>query len=100
MDLEKQFHKDMIGIYEKAKNECGYIATRFIQMVAEKGGLVTAKELINKDEDTYGFERLYELKRLDLSVEALVLEDKYKDLFTSFEKKKCKDRLKKYGYYK
>ena len=97
MDLEKQFHKDMIGIYDKAKNDCGYVATRFIQMVAEKGGLVTAKELITKDEDTYGFERLYELKRLDLSVEALVLKDKYKNLFTRFEKKKCKDRLKKYG---
>ena len=100
MDLEKQFHKDMVGIYEKAKNDCGYIATRFIQMVAEKGGLATAKDLIIKDEDTYGFERLYELKRLDLSIEALVLEDKYKNLFTSLEKKRCKDRLKKYGYYK
>ena len=55
MDLEKQFHKDMIGIYDKAKNDCGYVATRFIQMVAEKGGLATAKELITKDEDTYGF---------------------------------------------
>lgn len=100
MNLEKQFHKDMIGIYEKAKNDCGYIATRFIQMVAEKGGLNTAKELISKEEDTYGFERLYELKRLDLSVEALVLDDKYRNLFTDIEKKKCKERLKKYGFFK
>jgi len=90
MDLEKQFHRDMVGIYERAKNECGYLATRFIQMVADKGGLATAKELIIKDEDTYGFERLYELKRPDLSVEALVLKDKYMDLFTSFEKKDVK----------
>lgn len=100
MDLEKQFHKDMVGVYEKAKNECGYIATRFIQMVADKGGLATAKELILKDDDTYGFERLYELKRLDLSVEAVVLDDKYSTLFTLNEKKVCKDRLKKYGYLK
>lgn len=98
MDLEKQFHKDMVGIYEKAKNECSYIATRFIQMVAEKGGLLTAKELIIKDEDTYGFERLYELERLDLSVEALVLDSKYKSLFTNFERKRCYERLKRYGY--
>jgi hypothetical protein len=99
MDLEKQFHKDMVGIYERAKNECGYVATRFIQMVADKGGLATAKELIIKDDDTYGFERLYELKRLDLSVEALVLDNEYRSLFTSYEKQRCKDRLKKYGYY-
>ena len=98
MDLEKQFHKDMVGIYEKAKDECGYVATRFIQMVAEKGGLTTAKELIIKDEDTYGFERLYELKRLDLSVEALVIKNKYTSLFSKYEKQKCRNRLKKYGF--
>ena len=98
MELEKQFHKDMVGIYEKAKNECGYVASRFIQMVAEKGGLITAKELIMKDDDTYGFERLYELNRLDLSVEKLVLDDKYSPLFSSYEKRRCLERLKKYGY--
>lgn len=68
-------------------------------MVADKGGLATEKELIIKDDDTYGFERLYELKRLDLSVEALVLDNKYRSLFTIYEKKRCSDRLKKYGHY-
>jgi hypothetical protein len=97
MDLEKQFHKDMVSIYEKAKKDCNYVATRFIQMVAEKGGLITAKELIIKDEDTYGFTRLYELGRLDLSVEALALDDKYKSLFSDHERI-CYERLKKYGY--
>lgn len=100
MDLKKQFHRDMISIYEKAKDECGYVATRFMQMVVEKGGLATAKELIIKNVDTYGFERLYELKRLDLSVEALVLNNKYRSLFSSYERQRCRDRLKKYGYYK
>ena len=100
MNLEKQFHIDMVEIYEKAKRECGYIATRFIQMVAEKGGLETAKELINKNIDTYGFEKLRELNRLDISVEALVLEEKYKELFTEYEKKRCKDRLEKCGFIK
>lgn len=97
-DLEKQFHKDMVKIYEKAKNECSYTPTRFIQMVSEKGGLKTAKELIIKNIDSYGFERLRELKRLDLTVEALVLRNKYKKLFSSYERKKCIDRLKKCGF--
>jgi hypothetical protein len=98
MEMEKEFHKDIVAIYEKAKNECRYIATRFIQMVAEKGGLSAAKELIIKDGDTYGFGKLYDLHRLDLSVEALVLKEKYSSLFSDFEKRKCSERLKKYGH--
>jgi hypothetical protein len=46
------------------------------------------------------FKNSAEVGRLDLSVEALVLENKYNNLFTSFEKKKCKDRLEKYEYFK
>ncbi|MEH7111738.1 hypothetical protein V7124_05060 [Neobacillus niacini] len=45
MDLKKEFHKDMIAIYQNAKKECGYNATRFLQMVAAKDGLTGAKKL-------------------------------------------------------
>lgn len=36
--LEIDFHKEMIDIYRKAKEECGYNATRFLQMVPNDGG--------------------------------------------------------------
>ena len=99
MYLEGKFHIAMVGIYESAKRECGYNATRFLQMISEIGGLETAKQLILKENETYGFERLWELKRLDLSVEALVLSNEFKELFTFQERKICKDRLEKYGFY-
>lgn len=38
-ELELRFHKAMIQIYEHAKSDCKYNATRFIGMVADKGGL-------------------------------------------------------------
>ena len=35
---------------------------------------------------------------LDLSLEALIIKDKYKELFTEEQREKCLNRLKKYGY--
>lgn len=97
-ELEINFYKDMLDIYEEAYVQCNYRATRFKQMVANEGGVKTAKKLICKNGGTAGFEKLYEYKRLDLSVEALVCQEKYKELFTEEEITMCKERLKEYGY--
>lgn len=98
MDLRRQFHEDMKEIYTRAKKECGYVASRFLQMLGEKGGIDTARSLILKDGGTDGFAKLWEMGRLDLSVEALVLKEEYKELFTEEERKICKERLNEYGY--
>jgi hypothetical protein len=87
--------KDMKCIYRIAKKELGYNATRFLQFVSEKGGLQAAKTLISKDGETYGFEVLWEHKRLDLFVEAHVLRLEYNDLFSDHEREICKERLKR-----
>lgn len=81
-ELESKFHIEMINIYKTAKKECGYNATRFLQLVNEKGGLNAAKQLINNPKGTEGFAKLYLYKRLDLSVEAHVIKSEYKELFT------------------
>lgn len=71
---------------------------RFFQLVAEKGGLLAAKQLIAKAGGTDGFTRLWEHGRLDLSVEAHVLKPEYESLFTSGEREICRNRLEEYGY--
>lgn len=96
--LEDQFHGAMVQIYEQAKAECDYVATRFIQMVAEKGGLRTAKELLSKDSPQEGFTRLWECGRLDLTVEALVLKPKFASLFNKAEREEARRRLEEYDY--
>lgn len=96
--LEKQFHTDMLSIYKTAKADCGYTATRFLQLVSSIGGLAAAKQLIAKPGGTDGFAKLYECGRLDLSVEAHVLKEKYAELFTDEEKQLCRERLKQYGF--
>ena len=46
-ELDIEFHRAMVDIYERARNEANYVATRYIQMVAEHGGVESAKILIN-----------------------------------------------------
>ncbi|QNU65417.1 hypothetical protein EHE19_010755 [Ruminiclostridium herbifermentans] len=99
-DLEKKFFENMKNIYIRADKECGYRATRFLQMLNEKGGVNTAKILISKPGGTEGFAKLWELGRLELSVEALVIQDEFQELFTQEEIDSCIERLKEYGYIK
>lgn len=97
-DLEKRFEQEMLDLYFLAKKECGYNATRFLQLVSEKGGPAAAKQLIRKEGGTDGFAALWEHHRLDLSVEAHVLKPEYEVLFTEEERRICKERLAQFGY--
>jgi len=72
----------MVEIYDRAEREVGYNATRFVEMVAERGGVGAAKALLAAAEVSDGFANLWEAGRLDLTVEALVLEPEFEDLFT------------------
>lgn len=97
--LEKQFSEDMKNTYLTAKKELKYSASRFWQLVTEKGAVQAARILIAKNGGTYGFEILWEHGRLDLSVEAHVLKPQYEELFTDEERLICRDRLESFGFY-
>jgi hypothetical protein len=96
-ELEIQFHKDMLNIYENAR-KIGYNASIFIKMVANEGGYNVAKKFINSNNVSDGFMSLYEKNRLDLTVEALVLNEKYDGLFNEDERSIARDRLQQFGY--
>jgi len=96
--IELKFHEEMKNIYFSAKKELGYNASRFWQLVCEKGGVKAAKSLIAKEGGSDGFTTLWESGRLDLSVEAHALYPEYKELFTDEERQLCKERLESYGY--
>jgi hypothetical protein len=68
-------------------------------MITDNGGVRTAKTLMNASEASDGYRALYLRKRLDLTVEAVVLENKrWHSLFTPDELAKAKARSEKYGY--
>lgn len=96
--IKNDFHIAMVNIYKQAKKDIGYNATRLIQMLSEYGGVETAKKLIHSNDLSYGFEVLWEAGKLDLTVEALVIKEKYSSLFEQEEIKICEDKLKSLGY--
>jgi hypothetical protein len=96
--LESEFHGAMIDIYRRAKADADYTATRFIGMVSEQGGLETARYLLHAAKVSDGYTALWERGRLDLTVEAVILEDKWKPLFTKTEREIAVARLKEYGF--
>lgn len=96
--LEQKFHGAMIQLYDRAASECNYRPTRFLQMVNERGGLLAAKELLHAPTPAEGLTTLWELDRLDLSLEALVCQDPWNTLFTEDELRIAKKRLKDFGY--
>jgi|SRR3990170_3965195 len=98
-DLGRQFDEAMFDIYRRAKSEARYNATIFLKMLTDNGGVPTAKYLINTPKPSEGYTHLYERGRLDLTVEATVVENpKWHELFTSDELTRAHTRLEKYGY--
>ena len=97
-ELENQFDTAMMNIYKKAKSEANYNATRFLHMLTEHRGVATAKLLLHSTTVSDGYTALWERSRLDLTVEALVLNPKWRELFNEVEIKIAEKRLKEYGY--
>ena len=96
--LETDFHEAMLDVYRRAKSEAGYPANRFLGMVSEHGGLYTAHYLLNQPTVSDGYAALWELHRLDLTVEAVVLQPKWRELFTPAERNIAITRLREYGF--
>jgi hypothetical protein len=97
-DLEQAFDQRMHQVYELAKSECGYNATRFLQMLIQHGGVATAKLLLASGKYSEGLTRLWEERRLDISMEATVLQEPWQQLFTEEELEMARNRLNQLGY--
>jgi hypothetical protein len=98
-DLRAKFDEAMFEIYHRAKSEANYPANIFLQMITDRGGLDTAKTLINAAKPSDGYTALWERGRLDLTVEAVVTENtKWHPLFTNEELAKARKRLIDYRY--
>lgn len=97
-ELENQFHAAMLDVYQRAKTEAGYNASRFLSMVTEQGGYEAARSLVHAQNVSEGYTALWERKRLDLTVEAVILKPEWRDLFSEVERDIARRRLAEYGY--
>lgn len=93
------FTERALQIYEDAKTQIGYVAHRFRQKIVRDGGLAAAKYWLRPSKATAGFERLLKHDRLDLSVEAVVLQSPWKEFFTPAELATAQECLAQVGYF-
>jgi 5-methylcytosine-specific restriction protein A len=76
----------------------GYRPALFKQMLAAQGGEAAVRQLLGKGKPSDGFARLWELGRLDLTVEALVVETKWRRFFDPVLVQQAERLLSKSGY--
>jgi hypothetical protein len=96
--LETDFDAAMMDIYHRARAEAKYTASRYLQMLNDHRGLETAQLLLYAANVSEGYTALWERGRLDLTVEALILQPRWNQLFSDDDREIARNRLRKYGF--
>lgn len=100
MSLESQFDEAMHNIYVTAVKEAKYTPHEFHRMLVERGGVATARDLINRAKPSDGYTNLYLRGFLRLTVEAVIFDDpRWHPLFSVEELGICRKRLIEYRYH-
>ena len=98
----EQLKRELRERYISTYNECKkfkYFPRAFLDMVVSNDDIVEiTRRLIHKEGGTSGFTTLFENKRMDLSVERIILEPRYRALFALEDLRAAYDRLKEYEY--
>lgn len=98
----EQLKQELKSRYIDTYNECKkfrYSPRAFLDMVVSDEDIIdVTRKLIHKEGGTSGFATLYENGRLDLSVEKIILEPRYRQLFDKQDLQAAYDRLSQYGY--
>jgi hypothetical protein len=97
-DLQAEFRHSMTDAYERAKSEAGYDAAPLRRMMSEHGCVEAAKRIIAIPHISEGFAALWERGRLDLSVEALMIDPRFTQLFTDKEIGAARRSLEQFSY--
>ncbi|WP_447964327.1 HNH endonuclease [Nitrospira sp. Ecomares 2.1] len=99
MNLEDELTTALINGYQRAGKEVGYWGRRFLQAVRRNGGLSTAKRMMapRNAGQRAGLDALLEAGRPDLTLEAIILQPKFRTLFTDAELAVATERLGEYG---
>ena len=82
-------------MYDRGRSEAGYNASYFLSMLAQYGPQETAHKLLASPAISDGFAELWERGRLDLTVEAIVVEPQFSELFSKDEIAIARRRLER-----
>lgn len=97
-ELEENFERAMVRLYEQAFKELGYDAVYLMRMASNEGGVTTARTLVMSSLASDGFVYLWKHQRLDLTVEALVVQKEFAPLFDVHVIARAEQRLREHGW--
>jgi hypothetical protein len=94
LTLEALFHRRMLQIYVRLRDETGYVAIRFLGAVRRHGGVKYAKDALRRPLNMQGgFQMLRDEGRLDMSMEHFVASEQFRTLFSDREISEARRRL-------
>ena len=97
--LVSRFHMAMLQISDDVTAACdGYRPTQFRRLVNEEGGLGAARFVLTGTKPSSDFKELFRCNRLELSMEALVTQEPWCQLFTREELDQARKRLADVGF--
>jgi hypothetical protein len=96
--LSREFNEATLEGYRFLVRTIRYQAKAFLNMVVMDGGEVTAHALLRTPNVSDGFERLRRENMLQHSIEALVLNPRYAELFAQHELEIARTRLQAVGF--
>lgn len=83
--LEQQFTDALHSLYHSAKDEHGLALPGLLRLIEQHGGVGTARELLARPGVSTAYRKLANRGLLHLAVEAVVLEKRFRPLFTEAE---------------
>lgn len=84
-NLQAEFTAHLLSLAQRSNDELHFHPGYFIKMVKIQGGVGAAKTRLAKPSASEGFDVLKKLSRLDLSMEAAVIELPWASMFTTAE---------------
>lgn len=97
--LEQEFLQHITNKANEAKLHCGCNPEHFLNMLQKRGAVRCVEEQVRRGGVSEHFDMLAAKARLDLSLEAAVVEKKYAELFDDETVNYCLQLLCEQGYF-
>ena len=84
-NIDLELRTKFLEFYKEAARLYNFSSPIFIRMLNQHGALETARRLSNTATWQNGFDRIAKLGRTDLTVEHIILQEKYRSYFTPMQ---------------
>src|SRR5947209_2905454 len=99
MSLADELTDALIDGYKRAGEEVGYWGHRYLRSIRNNGAVATATRMLRprNTDQRKGLYALLDAGRTDLTLEAIILQPRFRTLFSPAELKEAAERLGQYG---